>query len=652
MFADILVQHAYSRKQSHFTYEVPANLELKKGQTVLIPFQKRDQSGLVLGLHNKKPNFNTRPISESLPDLYLREWQMELLDWLTEYYFCSKLDAAKLMLPKALWRVPKRKQKSKMKKHLEPAKSQDHTLTKTQARVLDAIKNEQKNVSLIHGVTGSGKTEIYKQLIQEALKAGKQALLLVPEISLTPQLLKYLEGSFPRMAVIHSRVSEGKRAKIWKEIHSGAIDLVVGSRSALFSPFKKLGLIIMDEEHEWTYKQEQSPRYHARTVAEKMIELTGARLVLGSATPSIESMYKAQKGIYSYHALEKRISGTLLPKVFIADMKEELKGMNYGIFSHTLEQKISAALAKKEQVILFLNRRGSASATLCRDCGKVAECPHCDSPLTYHVRKPAPHSLVCHHCGRISKIPQACPHCSSPRIKHVGMGTERVETELQKNFPTARIHRADRDSMAHKDSFKDLHQQLHAREIDILIGTQMIGKGFDIPHVSLVGVILADMGLHLPDFRASERSFQLLTQVAGRAGRREKRGEVVIQTYAPEHPAIQASETHDYQKFYEREILAREEGQLPPFSALVKCITVDKSKSACQTRAQALHAKIMEMGSEGHQVFIAPALTPRINGKYYWHLILQGPQPSSILKKIPLQLLEDWRIDVDPVHVV
>ncbi len=654
MYADILINHAYSRKQSSFTYEIPNNLNIEPGSGVIIPFQRSKKAGLVLRTHTNRPEFQTKAIENLLePNILLQDWQLKLAQWISEYYFCSTFDVFRSMLPKHIWRTPKRTITRK-KKAKSTKSSTQHKLTPKQSEIVNSIISEKIPISLIHGITGSGKTEIYKHLIKEKIDKNQQALLLVPEISLTPQLVKYFEGSFPHIAVIHSRISEGKRAEHWKNIHSGKTQLIIGSRSAIFSPFKNLGIIIMDEEHEWSYKQDQSPRYHARDVALKITELTGSQLVFGSATPSIETMHHASTNKYKLFTLPERISGTSLPKVYVADMREELKAKNFTIFSDLLEQKIRSALSKKEQVILFLNRRGSASATICRDCGNAATCPDCDVKLTFHARKLSHQTLICHHCGLICKTPSFCLHCQSPRIRHIGVGTERVETDLQKLFPTAKIYRADRDTMTKKDSYKELHKLLHSREIDILIGTQMIGKGFDIPNVSLVGVILADLGLHIPDFRAAERSFCLLTQVAGRAGRREKRGEVVIQTYSPNHPSIVMTENHDSIRFFEQEIDSRQGSTLPPFGKIVKLAFVHEKQITCDAAASRLK-ELLTANPENHEIHAAPALIPRMNRKYHWHVLIQGPNPRALIQNL-LQnnpnSLDGWRIDVDPVHTV
>ncbi|MFT7184633.1 MAG: primosomal protein N' (replication factor Y) [Oceanicoccus sp.] len=649
MYAEVLVNHAYARRRERLTYEVPQGTKIEEGTGVMIPFQKTEKAGLVLRTHNERPEFETRMITGTL-DSYrlLVDWQLKLSDWIAEHYFCSKYDSTRLMLPKNIWRKPTSRV-TKFKTFKGEKSKERHELTEKQAEIVKEIIEKKHPVSLVHGVTGAGKTEIYRHLIEKAIERGEQASLLVPEISLTPQLLAYFQGHFENIAVLHSRVSDGQRAAAWREIREGNIQLVIGSRSSLFSPFKNLGVIIMDEEHEWSYKQDSSPRYHAREVAQKMVELTGAQLILGSATPTIETMYKAQSGEFAYFHMNERISGTELPKVHIVDMCHELRAKNYSVLSYQLEEKVRAALAAKEQIILFLNRRGSASATICRDCGDAIECNNCDVKLTYHARKFKHKTLVCHHCGVIQMLPETCPSCKSTKIKHIGVGTEKVEEELKALFPNANIARADRDTMSKKDSYQDLHERLHSKEIDILIGTQMIGKGFDIAGVSLVGVILADLGLHIPDFRSNERNFQLLTQVAGRSGRREKQGEVVIQTYSTGHPSILFSQNHDYLGFYEQEISSREMLKYPPFGKIIKLLFSDPSKEVCQAAANKLIAKLE---SEDHQVYAAPALIPRIHNKYHWNILIQGPDPRTLIKNLDAKALDGWRIDVDPVQCV
>lgn len=651
MFAEVLINHSYSRQQERLTYAI-GDLKVEPGSGVVVPFRSSKKAGLVIKVRKEQPDFKTKTIEGLLePNLLLQNWQLELAEWMAQRYFCSHLDVLKLMLPKHIWRVPKKQRKSKEEAKKKPKTKEELTLTTEQKEVVNHFLKNTPKISLLHGVTGAGKTEVYKRLIEDALQKGKQALLLVPEISLTPQFLKYFQSDIPELAVIHSQMSDGKRAKNWKGIHSGEIKLAIGSRSALFSPFKNLGLIIMDEEHEWSYKQDSTPRYHSKKVAEKIAELTGAPLMLGSATPSVESMHEAQSKKIHYYHLPNRIHGTELPAVELIDMRDELRKGNFSPISDKLENAILQTLENKEQIILFLNRRGSASATVCRDCGHALSCKACDAKLTYHASKYKQAALVCHHCGLIERLPERCPSCNGARIRHFGSGTEKIQDELQKRFPTAKIARADRDTMTKRDSFDKLHEDLHNEEIDILIGTQMIGKGFDLPKVSLVGIVLADIGLHLPDFRASERAFQILTQVAGRAGRRKTQGKVLIQTYTPEHPTLQSTQTHDYLKLYEQEISSRNGSNFPPFGEIIKLIIVDKNKITCHEKAQDLATRLKELTTD-HEIYCAPALIPRQHHKYHWHLFIQGPSPSQLLKNLDPKLLEGWRVDVDPLNCV
>ncbi len=648
MYAEVIVNHQFSKLKETLTYKVPEEMEIKRGDLVMVPFGKNTKSGIILNLKKESPTFDTKYISETLsPNIFLHEWHIKLGQHISEYYFCSLYESLKLFLPKSIWK--KNPTKSRSKAPTPVKKKEFHALTEDQKKIVDSIINEKIPLSLIHGVTGSGKTEVYKNLIQYAVDSDQQALLLVPEISLTPQFVKYFKGNFENLALVHSKISEGEKARQWKGIHNGEISLVIGSRSALFSPFKNLGVVIMDEEHEWTYKQEQAPRYNTRDVLFEINKLTNTQIIFGSATPSIEIMQMARSEKIHLFELNERVLKTEMPKIEIVDMREELKKQNFTMFSELLLEKIREKLDRKEQILLFLNRRGSASATVCRDCGEASVCNNCESKLTYHVSKFKHSTLICHHCGFITKTPDFCPKCQSHRIKHFGLGTEKVESELKKLFPQARIARADRDTMSMKDSFEELHKNLNAEEIDILIGTQMIAKGLDIANISLVGVIMADTSFHIPDFRASERSFQLLSQVGGRAGRREKQGEVIIQTYNPNHCVLEAVKNHNYSTFYEQEISAREAAQLPPFSKIIKLIFADENKKLCAEKADLLLKKLAD---ENHQTFAAPALMPKMNKKFYWHVFVQGKTPESVIKKIDQELLKGWRIDVDPVQTV
>jgi len=541
-------------------------------------------------------------------------------------------------------------------------------------------------VALLHGVTGSGKTEIYLRALKAILEQRKQAIVLVPEISLTPQTIRRFAARFPgRLAIIHSRLSLGERYDTWRRIRAGDVDVVIGPRSALFAPLRRLGLIVIDEEHEGSYKQERTPRYHAREVAVKLAELAGAVVIMGSATPDLVSYYRARRGEYKLLRLPKRILGhrrrieeqrvsyklrdtsykylsgeacyTDLPPVRIVDLREELKAGNRGIFSRALQRALCETLDNNQQAILFLNRRGAATFVMCRDCGHVLRCSRCEVPLTHHLR---PHGtgepqLVCHHCNRHDPVPQVCPNCGSKRIKFFGTGTQRVEATVQKLFPQARTLRWDRDTTGGKWSHEAFLQSFIEHEADVLIGTQMIAKGLDLPLVTLVGVIAADTALHLPDFWASERTFQLLTQVAGRAGRSILGGQVIIQTYTPEHYSIQMASRHDYDSFYGKELAFRREHGYPPFARLAKLVYVHRNQKRCQEEAEKLHRildnKIARLGLAGADLIgPAPCFFGRLRGKYRWQIVVRASDPQALLRDVIFP--RGWRVDIDPVSTL
>jgi primosomal protein N' (replication factor Y) len=539
---------------------------------------------------------------------------------------------------------------------------------------------------LLHGVTGSGKTEIYLRALEAVLEQGRQAIILVPEISLTPQTIRRFAARFPgRLAIIHSRLSLGERYDTWRRIRAGEVDVVIGPRSALFAPLPHLGLIVMDEEHEGSYKQDWPiPRYHAREVAVKLAELVGAVVILGSATPDLVSYYRAQRGEYKLLRLPKRIMGhrrrieeqraryqvsgiryqalgegyeetlyTDLPPVRIVDMREELKTGNRDIFSRALQVAMHNTLDQNQQVILFLNRRGAATFVICRECGYVLRCRRCEVPLTYHITGEP--QLVCHHCNRREVVPQFCPNCRSRRIKFFGVGTQKVEATVQRLFPQARTLRWDRDTTGSKWSHEAFLQSFIEHRADVLIGTQMIAKGLDLPLVTLVGVVAADTALHLPDFWASERTFQLLTQVAGRAGRSILGGQVIIQTYTPEHYAIQTASRHDYDGFYEKELVFRREHGYPPFAKLAKLVYVHSSQKRCQEEAERLHRildnKIARLGLASVDLIgPAPCFFGRLRGKYRWQIMVRAPDPQALLHDVVLS--RGWRVDIDPVSTL
>ncbi len=477
---------------------------------------------------------------------------------------------------------------------------------------------------LLHGVTGSGKTEIYLQAIQLVLERGQTAIMLVPEISLTPQTVERFKSRFAatqhEVAVLHSHLSEGERHDEWHKIRSGRARIVIGARSAIFAPCANLGLIVVDEEHENTYKQEETPRYHGRDIAVLRARMEGCAIVLGSATPSLESFHNAQSGKYELLRLTQRVDDKKMPFIRIMDMRMESKKKG-AILSERLITAIHARLEKKEQTILFLNRRGFSTSLLCEKCGYVCECPNCSVGLTFHR---AAGRIVCHICGHQAVAPSKCPECRDPGIKYSGTGTEKVEDIVGKCFPTAVVKRLDADVMTRKDAFRETLGAFQVGKIDILVGTQMIAKGLHFPNVTLVGIINADLSLHLPDFRAGERTFQLLTQVAGRAGRGDVEGEVFVQSFTPFSPSIQFARHHDFDGFWEQEIEFRRQWDYPPFTHLVLIVIRSAHQQRAEFSAQTLHRRLKDALPPNTTLSEpAPAPLEKSHGNYRFHLMLR-----------------------------
>jgi len=478
---------------------------------------------------------------------------------------------------------------------------------------------------LLHGVTGSGKTEIYLQAIERALEDGLGAILLVPEISLTPQTVERFKSRFAathhEVAVLHSHLSEGERHDEWHRIRSGRARIVIGARSAVFAPVERLGIIIVDEEHENSYKQEETPRYHGRDLAVLRGHLEKCVVLLGSATPSLESAHNAATGKYEKLRLTSRVDDQKMPYIRIVDMRLEARKSS-PILSDPLMTAMKQRLEKKEQIILFLNRRGFSTTLLCNKCGYVAECPNCSVSLTFHR---AASRIVCHMCGHMAVAPTKCPDCKDPGIKYTGTGTEKVEDAVQKCFPGAVVQRMDADVMQRREAYRETLGAFRAGKIDVLVGTQMIAKGLHFPNVTLVGIVNADMGLHLPDFRASERTFQLLTQVAGRAGRGDVAGEVVVQSYTPFHPSIQFARHHDFDGFYDQEIDWREKMGQPPFTHFVLITIRCPHEERAKLSAETVHRRLKEVLPPGVTLGEpAPAPLEKSHGNFRWHIALRS----------------------------
>lgn len=526
-------------------------------------------------------------------------------------------------------------------------------LTKNQQKVItpifEAIDSEEHKTFLIHGVTGSGKTEVYLQSIAKVLKKGKEAIVLVPEISLTPQMVHRFKERFGALvAVMHSGLSVGEKYDEWRKIHRGQVKVVVGARSAIFAPFQNIGIIIIDEEHEATYKQEENPRYHARDVAIKRASSYNCPLLLGSATPSLETYARAKKGVYHLLEMLERVNDVTLPSVEIVDMRQELKSGNRSMFSTMLYEKLSERLLRGEQSVLFLNRRGYSTFVMCRDCGYVAQCPHCDISLTYHQTS---RSLKCHYCGHQEKMPKECSSCQSEHIRFFGTGTQKVEEELAKVFPGARVIRMDVDTTRKKGSHEKLLTMFGEGKGDILLGTQMIAKGLDFPNITLVGVLAADSMLHLPDFRASERTFQLLTQVSGRAGRHQLPGEVVIQTYTPDHYSIDFVREHDYQSFFQKEMGIRKLSSYPPYYF----ITVIQVTHLEITKVIDVAEKIsvfLRRSLSKQAIILGPVACsiPRIKNRYRYQCMIKYKNEPDLVNVLR-EIIENYKRETNQGHL-
>jgi primosomal protein N' (replication factor Y) len=549
-------------------------------------------------------------------------------------------------------------------------------------------RQDASSTFLLHGVTGSGKTEVYLQAIAHTLEQGKGAIVLVPEIALTPQTVERFKARFSSgkwqtlVAVLHSHLSSGERHDEWHKIRQGRARIVIGARSAIFAPVDPLGLIIVDEEHEHTYKQEESPRYHARDVAIMRGQMEGAPVVLGSATPSLETYFNCRKGKYTLLELPERVDDQKMPQVRVVDMRQAArKDKGTPIFSPQLKEAVTQRLERGEQTILFLNRRGYSTSLQCPKCGHVCGCPNCSISLTYHRLE---QKLACHICGHSERVPSVCPNesCKNPAIRFAGTGTQKVEETLAKLFPHARTKRMDADTMKRKDDYRQILGDFRVGKIDILVGTQMIAKGLHFPNVTLVGIIFADLALHQPDFRAGERTFQLLTQVAGRAGRGDIEGEVVVQAFTPFHPAIQFARRHDFQGFYEQETEFREQLKYPPFSRVALLtlkgrneekvkFSAEHLKKVLESTIHGLKSKVQSPKSKadatldiGHWtldlVIAGPAPAPLLRAEtFYRYQIMLRTQRMSALSRELAKIIESLQlpdevmltVDIDPVNL-
>jgi primosomal protein N' (replication factor Y) len=670
MYADVAVCLPLSRT---FVYQLPGPVDV--GCRVKVPFRSTEVEGFVVGCPATPPNGiavqQVREILDSVP--LLQPDVLDLCRWISDYYLAPLGEVLKAALPPGIAR-----------KHLDrfdagaPAPQEKATmpfqLTAEQLKALYAIEKSQGfSTVLLHGVTGSGKTEIYIQAAEYTLSRGKTCLILVPEIGLTPQLTERFAARFPgRIAVLHSSLTRKQRIDEWLRILHGQAPVVVGTRSAVFAPLRDLRLIIVDEEHETTYKQEETPRYHARDTAIVRAQRLGATVVLGSATPSMESFRNAERKKFNYVHLTARVEDRPMPSVEIVNMREEYAAEGKQIvFSRRLLQAIAERLERGEQTMVLLNRRGYAAFLLCRHCGFTFQCTSCSVSMTYHRSAPSPPEggegrvrgmLLCHYCGLAKRPPSRCPECKSEYIYYVGEGTERIEADLRELFPAARIGRIDRDTMKHVRDFERVLGGFRKGEIDILVGTQMIAKGHDFPLVTLVGVLAADAALSLPDFRAAERTFQLLTQVAGRSGRGDRPGEVIIQSFFPDHYTFQLACTQRFEEFYARESRYRKAMFYPPFTALAGIVVTDRDKERAARESRAI-SEFLDSVREDSVRILGPAPAPleRVKRLHRYQMLIKAGSRST-LHRVLTALREHLdgkklsgtrvQVDVDPLSLL
>ncbi len=687
-----------------FHYRLPeGNGDIPVGSRVLAPFgPKKNLIGYVVGRSTEKPSFPTKVIYRSLDaEPFIDGTLLELARWVSERYLCSWGEALACAAPPAL-AAPKRQragecesEHTSAKESLAPSLPRSLTLTAEQKRALEPLLSAADAKAfhpfLIRGITDSGKTELYLRTMDRVLAQGRQALFLLPEIALTPPFYDQLKERYgeEKVGLWHSGLSGGERFRTWTAVRNGEMRVLLGARSAVFAPFPRLGLIVLDEEHEATYKQEDRPRYHTREVALKRAELTSAVLIMGSATPSLESYWNAKQGTYTLLELTSRVEERSLPPVELIDMRPRDKRQEtgekekqllvarrlspVGVFSEPLKLAIEQRLARREQILLFVNRRGFTPFLRCSACGWVSRCSRCSMTLTLHLgasseqqaassgdtarRSPlAARNMQCHACSRREPVPIQCPSCRRMRLRQFGVGTQKVEEELRRLFPFVKVARLDRDISSQRRPYEKIYRAFAGGELDVLIGTQMIAKGFDFPKVTLVGVVEADVSLHLPDFRSGERTFDLLTQVAGRTGRGQVKGKVLVQTHHPEHYALQAAQKHDYLGFYERELGDRERLGYPPFCRLINIVLRTSKEAVVQDAAEDLYNRLEKLDSGAHLLGPSPAPYSRLRSQYRYQILIKGANETLAPC---LDFLRTYRpakaymsVDVDPVDLL
>ncbi|MGM0440801.1 MAG: replication restart helicase PriA [Elusimicrobiota bacterium] len=642
-----------------FFYSTDIDVDI--GTRVKVKFGPTTRTGYVTKIHSKKPDvsYPLKPIAGVIDkEPIITGGLMELARRMSKYYISSMGEVLSTVLPASL-KPLKRKVKTKDNRNYDK-KIPDYNLSAGQKKVVKSIQKDMKagknEKYLIHGVTDSGKTEIYMRLIRQIIKTGRQVIILVPEIAITAQLIYRLKARLgkDKVGVWHSKISRGKKMNYIKKMGSGELKVLVGPRSSVFAPFKNLGAVIIDEEQDTSYKQHQSPYYDARWVAEQRCDIENALLILGTATPSVETLYRAKSGDLNYFRIEERIHQDKFPRLNIVDMKREFKeSYKSGILSNILIQKMEKTLKANKQILLFINRRGYSSSIICKECGESFKCPKCSIPLAYHSTD---NTLVCSWCEYKRRAPKKCPECGESTFNYYGSGTQKVKQILKKFFPDAGIKRMDVDSISKKGKASKIFHNFQNGKFDILVGTQIIAKGWDFGQVDLVGVINSDLGLMSPDFRATERIFTVLKQVAGRTGRGSKRGDVVIQTYNPNHYAIKKLFEKDYNKFYDREIDIRKKAGFPPFTGLINIIGSAKKEKTAEKIINNCKKYIDKNLSGTGVSVLGPAKAPiyKIRGRYRWQLLLKFKKNEEKIKKNLKKMIKErskkgrLKVDVDP----
>ena len=650
------VEAAWVLDRGPYTYTVPAGMDVVPGHRVLVPFGPRLVWGYVLGLNTDDPGMDTKLIQRADRDPVLLPHQLALARLVSDHYWAPLIECIRAMLPPRIrggkssgeGASTRQRRHSALLGQAAQARSDlsQPRLTPDQRAALDEILSSPR--TLLHGVTGSGKTEVYLAAAEATRSAGLTSLVLVPEISLTPQLVQRFAGRFGgRLGVLHSRLTELERAQQYWRARRGDVDLVIGSRSAVFAPLPRLGLVVVDEEGSSAYKQDRTPRYDAGWVARRLAEQTGARLVFGSATPTVATYSEALGGGLTLATLPKRILGSE-PDIELVDMRAEAQSGNRLPLSRRLVDVVGNALDSGHQAILFLNRRGMATFVLCRDCGRSVQCGNCSVAMVQH---PELGGLACHYCGERRPLPALCPYCGSRQIKAFGIGTQRLESIARKTWPGARILRLDRDT-AGDEGYLEIFEAFAERRADLLVGTQLVARGLDLPAVSAVGVVDADLPLHFPDYRSAENTYALVTQVAGRAGRAGQPARVIVQTSNPDHYALQRAVEHDYRAFYEEDLPSRQIFKFPPFASLAVLTFSDEDPEVAagnaRDGAEWLATGLLREGVQGIKMLgPSPAFILKLRGSYRWQITLKGEDLGRAQHLAPRG--RGWSYDVDPV---